>query len=442
MFDSLKKKLKSVIEKAASSIKEEKKEIQLASIEEKREEIPEAKPASMPVEDMAEFRRPEQELEKKIEDIEKSEREERKREEKLEEALETAEIVEPEEEIKEGEKTREKTRHDPRRTAEDGTRVLPDIYAPETAPAIPAPEERKRTLLDKFRRQPEEKKGLLSRIIEKTITPEDVDKVVKEIHFALLESDVAVEVAEKIEEEIRTDLTGRTVRRGKIEDTIKEALKNAMLDVMKQDKVDIESRIKEKDGPLTIMFLGFNGTGKTTTLAKLAKKMHKYKPVVAAADTFRAASIEQLEEHSKRAGFRLVKHAYGADSAAVIFDARKAAEAAGSKLVLADTAGRSHSNANLMDELRKIVRVNKPDIKILVIDSLTGNDVYEQSRLFDGAVGVDAIILTKADVYDKGGAALSAAYTIKKPIIYLGVGQEYDDLKEFDPEEIVKNLLG
>ena len=125
----------------------------------------------------------------------------------------------------------------------------------------------------------------------------------------------------------------------------------------------------------------------------------------------------------------------------MIFDAKKAAVADNGKLVLADTAGRSHSNINLMDELRKVCRVSNPDLKILVLDSVTGNDIYEQSRLFNDAVGVDAIILTKADVYDRGGAALSATYTIKKPILYLGVGQGYEDLKEFDPEEIINNLL-
>jgi fused signal recognition particle receptor len=163
--------------------------------------------------------------------------------------------------------------------------------------------------------------------------------------------------------------------------------------------------------------------------------------VIAAGDTFRAASIEQLEEHAKKLGLRVVKHRYGADSAAVIFDARKHAASAGSRLVVADTAGRSHSNANLMDELKKVVRVNKPELKILVLDSVTGNDIYEQARLFNDAVGVDAIILTKADVYDKGGAALSAAYTINKPILYLGTGQGYEDLAEFNAEDVVKSLL-
>ena len=138
----------------------------------------------------------------------------------------------------------------------------------------------------------------------------------------------------------------------------------------------------------------------------------------------------------------MIKHKYGADSAAVIFDAVKHAQASGSKLVLADTAGRSHSNVNLMDELKKVIRVNKPDMTVLILDSLTGNDIYEQAGMFNKAVGVDAVILTKADVYEKGGAAISAAFTIRKPVLYLGTGQNYEDLEEFDPQEIVKGILG
>lgn len=289
----------------------------------------------------------------------------------------------------------------------------------------------------------EEKKkpGLFARVFEKEITEQDVQLVMKELQLALLENDVALEVAEKISDDIKKELTGKYARRGKIEELIENALKNAMLDVMKQEKINLEELINEKDGPFTIVFLGFNGTGKTTTIAKFAHKFKKYNPIIAAADTFRAASIEQLETHSERLGVRLVKHKYGADPAAVIFDAKKAALASNSKLVLADTAGRSHSNVNLMDELKKIVRVNNPDLKILVLDSITGNDIFEQSRLFNEAVGVDAVVLTKADVYDKGGAALSAAHTIKRPILYMGTGQEYSDLKEFNPEEIVGNLM-
>lgn len=290
----------------------------------------------------------------------------------------------------------------------------------------------------------EEKKprGLLKRIVEKTLSESDIENILKELELALLESDVAVEVAERISADVKTALLGQAVKRGKTEEIIRTALRDAILDVLAQERIDIERRIKEKDGPLLVTIVGFNGAGKTTTLAKLAHHFKHYKPILAAGDTFRAASIEQLEEHGRRLGVEVIKHKYGSDSAAVIFDAVKHAKAVGSKLVLADTAGRAHTNINLMDELKKVIRVNKPDLKILVLDALTGNDIYDQARLFDQAVGVDGVILTKADVYEKGGAALSAAYTLKKPILFLGTGQEYHDLQPFDAKKIAENLLG
>ncbi|MCX6819600.1 MAG: signal recognition particle-docking protein FtsY [Candidatus Aenigmarchaeota archaeon] len=290
-----------------------------------------------------------------------------------------------------------------------------------------------------------EKKGFFSRIFkrvkEKTLSEDDIEKILKELKLALLENDTALETAERICSDVKSSLLNKAVKRGDVDKVIKESLSYAMLDVMSQEKPDLEKIISSKKEPFVIVFFGFNGTGKTTTIAKFANKFKQFKPILAAGDTFRAASIEQLEEHGRRLGAEVIKQGYGSDSAAVIFDAIKHASAVSSKLVLADTAGRSHSNVNLMDELKKVVRVNKPDLKVLVLDSITGNDIYEQSRLFNDAVGVDAMILTKADVYEKGGAALSASYTIKKPILFLGTGQEYGDLKEFNPEEIVKNLL-
>jgi len=192
-----------------------------------------------------------------------------------------------------------------------------------------------------------------------------------------------------------------------------------------------------------IIFLGFNGSGKTTAIARLGYllKQNDFRCVFAAADCFRAASIEQLEEHGKKLGIEVIKHKYGGDPAAVVFDAVKHAQAKGLDVILADTAGRSHANVNLVEELRKIVRVNKPHLKILVLDALTGNDIYDQSKMFNDAVGVDALIITKADVYEKGGAALSASHTINKPLLYLGVGQGYKDLEKFDPNKIVEKLL-
>jgi len=382
MFDSLKKRLKETIEKVSKGIKEGKKE---------KEEAP---------------------LEEISRDLTVSEEKEIKPAEEELEAIEYIEEISKQKEFKPPEKL------------EEEEKVVKEYIE-------------KKEHEEKETKRP----GLFSRLFEKTITEEDARTVLKELEIALLENDVALEVAERIGNEVKSAIVNKSVRRGKVADVIKAALRDAMLDVMKQQNIDIDRMIQAKDGVFTIIFLGFNGTGKTTSLAKFAKKFAKYKPIIAAADTFRAASIEQLEEHSKRLGFRVVKHQYGSDSAAVIFDAKKAAVAEGSKLVIADTAGRSHSNVNLMDELKKICRVNNPDLKILVLDSVTGNDIFEQSKLFNNAVGVDAIILTKADVYDKGGAALSAAHTIKKPILYLGIGQEYDDLKEFRPEEIVDNLL-
>jgi fused signal recognition particle receptor len=145
--------------------------------------------------------------------------------------------------------------------------------------------------------------------------------------------------------------------------------------------------------------------------------------------------------HGDKLGIKVIKHEYGADSAAVIYDAIEHAKAKDVDFVLADTAGRSHSNKNLMDELKKVVRVNKPELKILVMDSLAGNDLVEQARNFDAAVGVDAMIFTKTDVNEKGGGMLSACLAVKKPILYIGTGQEYDDIELFDAKKFVKDLM-
>ena len=190
------------------------------------------------------------------------------------------------------------------------------------------------------------------------------------------------------------------------------------------------------------MFFGINGSGKTTTIAKMTKMLldKKLKVVIAASDTFRAAAIHQLQEHADKLGVKLIKHDYGADPAAVAFDAIKYAEAHGIDVVLIDTAGRLHSNVNLIDEMKKVARVAKPDMKIFVGESITGNDCVEQARSFNEAIGIDGIILAKADVDEKGGAAVSVSYITKKPILFLGTGQGYDDLTPFRSELIVESL--
>lgn len=286
-------------------------------------------------------------------------------------------------------------------------------------------------------------KRIKKKILEKEISEAEIKDVLWDLQVSLMESDVAAEVAEKICNDLKKNLIGKSVKRGEVEKIVRESFRKSILEILQVDSLDLLEKIKTKK-PFLIVFLGFNGSGKTTAIARLGYllKQNDFRCVFAAADCFRAASIEQLEEHGKKLGIEVIKHKYGGDPAAVVFDAVKHAQAKGLDVILADTAGRSHANVNLVEELRKIVRVNKPHLKILVLDALTGNDIYDQSKMFNDAVGVDALIITKADVYEKGGAALSASHTINKPLLYLGVGQGYKDLEKFDPNKIIEKLLG
>ncbi|MCA1813367.1 MAG: signal recognition particle-docking protein FtsY, partial [Halobacteriales archaeon] len=196
--------------------------------------------------------------------------------------------------------------------------------------------------------------------------------------------------------------------------------------------------------PVKVMFVGVNGTGKTTTIARLAHRLKQngYTSVLAAGDTFRAGAIEQISLHSDRLGLTIVKHNAGADPAAVAHDAIQHALSRRKDVVLIDTAGRMQTNLNLMAEMKKIHRVAKPDLVIFVGDALAGNDAVEQAKKFDEAIGIDAAILTKVDTDSKGGAALSIAHAVGKPILFLGVGQDYDDLIPFDPDWVVARIFG
>ncbi len=297
---------------------------------------------------------------------------------------------------------------------------------------------KKKGLLQKFRKKKEpkeEKKSVIEKlrkkITEKEIKEEDVKDVLWDLHIGLIESDVAVEVAEKITEDLKKALLGQSAKKKQIEKIVKESLEKSIFEIIDVNGIDLVEKVKEKK-PYVILFLGFNGSGKTTTIARIGHllKQNNISCVLAAGDTWRAASIEQLEEHGRNLGINVIKQKYGSDPAAVIFDAVKHAQSNDVDVVLADTAGRSHANVNLIEELKKIVRVNTPDMKVLVVDALTGNDVVDQSKVFTDAVGIDALILTKTDVYEKGGAILSAIHTTKKPILYLGVGQDYGDLEK------------
>jgi len=200
--------------------------------------------------------------------------------------------------------------------------------------------------------------------------------------------------------------------------------------------------LDQSKDPYVILFCGINGSGKTTTIAKIAEHLKSVgnSCVLAAADTFRAASIEQLKEHGEKIGVKVITHEYGADPAAVGFDAIKYAKKNFIDCVLIDTAGRMYTEKNLLKEIEKISRVCKPDLKLFVGESITGNDAIEQVKSFDWAIGIDGIVLTKADIDEKGGTALSVGYITKKPIYYLGTGQAYDKIEPFDKEKFIQRL--
>ena len=291
----------------------------------------------------------------------------------------------------------------------------------------------------------EEKKTFFGKLTEKIITKkinsEEFDDLFWDLEVSMLENNVAVEVIEKIKEDLKLKLVNQPIKRGEIEKIILDSLKLSISRILNIKPINLLDEIKNKK-PYSICFVGINGSGKTTSIARIAHYLQKNKQscVIAAADTFRAAAIQQLQEWGERLNVKVIVHDYGSDAAAVAFDAIKHAEAKHISTVLIDTAGRLHSNKDLMREMEKIIKVAKPDLKIFVGESITGNDCLDQIKEFNDSIGIDAIILTKADIDEKGGTAISASFVTGKPILFLGVGQGVDDLKEFDKEEIMRNL--
>ena len=289
--------------------------------------------------------------------------------------------------------------------------------------------------------------GFLSFIKEKSISEDDVEDILFELELGLLEADVAMDVSSVVVESVKNDLVGQKIKRSSdIEEYTYKALKNAVAKIIDIEGKSMTELLEEKVAqgePLVVMLVGINGTGKTTTIGKLSNYYIKkgYTPVIAASDTFRAGAIEQVQYHADNLGVKLIKHEKGSDPAAVAFDAVQHARAKGKELVLIDTAGRMQTNTNLMDEMKKIRRVSKPDLVVFVGDALTGNDATEQARKFNEAIDIDGVILTKADADSKGGAALSIGYIIKKPILFLGMGQSYDDIKEYDADWMLEQIF-
>ncbi len=277
-----------------------------------------------------------------------------------------------------------------------------------------------------------------SSVTEKEIEEDDISSVLEKFRLKLLESNVSFSAAESIEASVKENLIGKEAGRFSIEEEVEKAVKKEVGDTVSDD-YNLLNKLNEVDNP-SIFFIGFNGSGKTTTLAKVSKFLddNGFDSVFGAGDTFRAASMEQLEEHGDTLGKKVVRHEYESDPAAVAYDAIEHAEKHG-KVALIDTAGRSHADRNLMDELEKMIDVNNPDVTFLVVDALAGNDVVEQIKAYEGMF--EAIIVTKMDIDEKGGTVISAARESGKPIAFKGTGQMYEDLEVFDKEEFIENLF-
>lgn len=305
-------------------------------------------------------------------------------------------------------------------------------------------------ILEDIKTEEKEKEGFFKKIFSKItkikISEENFEAYSNDLEMLLLENNVAVEVAEKIIKQLKENIVGKEFLKKEIEGQIKDTFKDIIYKIL-IEPFELIDNIRKKKGtaghkPYVILFCGINGTGKTTTIAKFGHmlKEKKLSCVFAAGDTFRAASIEQIKKHGSKLKIEVISHEYGSDPASVGFDAIKYAEKKNIDVVLIDTAGRMHTEKNLMAQIEKIAKVCNPDIKLFVGESITGNDIIEQIKVFNEAVHIDGIILAKADIDEKGGTALSVGYTTGKPILYLGTGQEYKDLEKFDKNKFVESL--
>lgn len=439
MFDSLKKKLKNVFKRGGDALDESKiyeetpakETVQQTPVEEPVVETPKtAEPAvEQPV-----SKKPAVE---KVPDTEKA----------AEEPAEKPVV----------EKTPVAAPVSPKKTPAEEPRPAPEKPVPPVAgPAEPTPEPAEepapRKPLSKKERKEAAKAKKKSRVdsmlsdglMAKKIKDDPLDDVLDELELTLLESDVAYDVVQEIIIGTRNNLVGRKYsRQYTLEEIVEIAVRDAVHDVLRINEFDFDAWIEGRDRPVVIMFVGINGTGKTTAIAKIAKRLKDkdMQVVLAACDTFRAGAIEQLTIHSEKLGIKIIKSIQDADPASVAFDAVEHARSKRKDVVLIDTAGRMQTNNNLIAEMQKIARTAKPDLKIFVGDSLAGNDAVEQAKVFDQAIGVDAIILTKIDTDAKGGAALSIAKTIGKPIAFVCDGQEYKDISKFDADWMLNRLF-
>ncbi len=285
-------------------------------------------------------------------------------------------------------------------------------------------------------------------LVEVKISEKDVDPFLEQLRMALLQTDVNYDVAEKIVERMRANMVGSRMSSRGIASGIRGEMRSAIMEIMSKNRdADIVKLAVERKAaheiPFKVLFIGPNGAGKTTTIAKMASMLGErgVRCVVSASDTFRAAAIEQAVFHAKKLGVDVVKGSYGADPTSVAFDAIAYAKAHGADAVLIDTAGRQETNRSLIEELRKMVRVNKPDLCIFVGEGIAGNALLDQVRQFNEALKLDGIILTKLDCDAKGGNTLSILSETTVPVLYFGTGEKYGDLIPYDPKFVVDSIV-
>ncbi|MFA4960181.1 MAG: signal recognition particle-docking protein FtsY [Candidatus Pacearchaeota archaeon] len=276
--------------------------------------------------------------------------------------------------------------------------------------------------------------------LQKRLSDEKFEELFEELELIMIQNNVAYEAIDSIKNSLKEKLVGKILKEINLEKELKESIKSILID--SPNFLETIKTSLEKKSPFVILFAGINGSGKTTTIAKIANYLLKNKltVILGAADTFRAAAIQQLEEHANRLKIPIMKKDYGVDPASVGFDAIAYAKKHKIDVVLIDTAGRMQNKDSLMKEIEKIVRVTKPDMKIFLGESITGNDATLQAKTFNEAIDISGIILSKADVDEKGGTAISVSHVTGKPILFLGTGQEYKDLEVFNKEKIIDGL--
>lgn len=315
-----------------------------------------------------------------------------------------------------------------------------------TAPQTPVPEKESRELSPSAPAPPSivEKVKVLLIERELIVSEKDVADALSELELTLLESDVALPATDAIISHVRKSLVGKHRKIGEsVDSLVVGALRASLLEVLGKG-FDLLDYIRSHPRPVRILFTGVNGTGKTTTVAKIGFFLKKqgYSVVIGAGDTYRAGATEQIGAHAERLGIRIIQHPEGGDPSAVLFDTVQYATSHKIDVILADTAGRFHTKANLMSQLDKIKRVMKPDLVVYVDEAVAGNDAVIRAFEFEKTIGADAVILTKADMDSRGGAAISIAHTIGKPLMFIGTGQSYDDIAPFEPAQVVEELLG